>query len=69
MTMQQITITDASTGRQIVGKLIKRYERGLTIEDTAEVRYYATLDRVVSGLEPARPAAPLAPGDNGNLWQ
>lgn len=66
--MQQVTILDASTGRHIAGKLIKRYERGVTVDDDRDVRYYATLDRVIAGLEPERPATPLAPGDNGNLW-
>ena len=65
--MQQITILDASTGRRVTGKLIKRYSQGLTIEDSREIRYYATTDRVLA--DAPQPAAPLAPGDNGNLWQ
>ncbi|RUW55581.1 hypothetical protein EOA32_00755 [Mesorhizobium sp. M1A.F.Ca.ET.072.01.1.1] len=65
--MQQITILDASTGRHVTGKLIKRYPLGLTIEDAHDIRYYATLDRVLQ--DAPKPAAPLAPGDNGRLFQ
>lgn len=71
MQAQTVTILDPCTGRHVTGKLIKRYPLGLTIEDTREIRYYATLARVVEDApEPdAMPRAPLAPGDNGNLWQ
>lgn len=63
--MNQVTIIDASTGRHVTGKLIKHYPNGLTIEDDRDVRYYATTDRVIhDGTK-----RPLAPGDNGNLWQ
>jgi hypothetical protein len=80
MQAQTVTILDASTGRHIAGKLIKQYAKGVTIEDARDIRYYATLDRVIDGLHPAAPAARLAPlaplpgavltpGDNGSLWQ
>lgn len=32
---------------RVTGKLIKRYQHGLTIDDERGVRYYATFDRVI----------------------
>jgi hypothetical protein len=50
-----VTIVDASTGRHVTGSLVKRYPKGVTIDDARQIRHYATLDRVVSGLEPDKP--------------
>ena len=77
MQPQTVTILDASTGRHVAGKLIKQYAKGVTIEDARDIRYYATMDRVIAGLAAEQPAAPqpravatpTTPGDNGRLFQ
>lgn len=32
----------------VTGTIVKRYDKGLTIDDERGVRHYATLDRVIS---------------------
>ena len=39
---------------EVTGTIVKRYEKGMTIDDERGVRHYATLDRVVSADDVAR---------------
>lgn len=41
------TIKNASNGTLITGKVANEYEKGLTIEDSRGIIYYATFDRVL----------------------
>lgn len=41
-----VTVYDGGSKLEITGRIHKRYAKGLTVEDTRGVIYYATMDRV-----------------------
>lgn len=45
---------NGSVWQTVTGFIVKRYEKGLTIDDERGVRYYATFDRVISADDQAK---------------
>jgi hypothetical protein len=65
-TGMQTTIIDASTGRRITGKFVRKWSDGITVDDAKGIRYFATFNRVIDDGNQLTAAVPTL--ENPPLW-